>query len=285
MADTNHQALIKYKHMKLNTEKTSVENTFNKTVVVIHAHPGDTEAFCAGTLKLLSDKGFRIIIATMTPGGMEGINTTLEETRKIRQEESKVSASILGAELYCLGQKDGFLFDSEEVRLQTIELLRKVKAGVVFTHLPNDYHIDKRTTSQIVETASMLSTYPNIPCKEKPLEITPLLYHTSTFNFSDHLGNPIIPPHFFVDITSSIDTKMAMLTKHNSQQILKRAMHKIENYHEMIEELGEELGERIGAKHAEVFWQHLGGGFLKNPFVQDELSEYVVFHKIDDLFA
>ena len=43
---------------------------FNKSIVVIHAHPDDTEAFCAGTLKHLKDMGYRIAIATMTAGGI-----------------------------------------------------------------------------------------------------------------------------------------------------------------------------------------------------------------------
>jgi len=49
---------------------------FNKCVVSVHAHPDDTEAWCAGTLKLLSDQGYKIVIVTMTAGGMGGIGST-----------------------------------------------------------------------------------------------------------------------------------------------------------------------------------------------------------------
>ena len=49
-------------------------STGNKTILSIHAHPDDTEAFCAGTLVLLKEKGFKIVIATMTPGGMGGVS-------------------------------------------------------------------------------------------------------------------------------------------------------------------------------------------------------------------
>lgn len=34
-------------------------NNFNKTVLAIHAHPDDTEIFCAGTLALLKKKVLR----------------------------------------------------------------------------------------------------------------------------------------------------------------------------------------------------------------------------------
>ena len=39
---------------------------FNKVVLSINAHPDDAEAWNAGALKLLKDKGYKIIIATMT---------------------------------------------------------------------------------------------------------------------------------------------------------------------------------------------------------------------------
>jgi len=32
-------------------------------------------------------------------------------------------------------------------------------------------------------------------------------------------------------------------------------------------------------KYAEVYWQHLGGGFQKVPQVQDDLSEYLIEKK------
>ena len=39
----------------------------NKTVLCLLAHPDDAEFQCVGTLALLREKGWRIVIATMTP--------------------------------------------------------------------------------------------------------------------------------------------------------------------------------------------------------------------------
>jgi hypothetical protein len=33
----------------------------------------------------------------------------------------------------------------------------------------------------------------------------------------------------------------------------------------------------VGVGYAEVFWQHLGGGFQKDPVVQEELREFVKY--------
>ena len=75
---------------------------FNKVVLSIHAHPDDAEAWNAGVLKLLKDKGYKIVIATMTSGDLGGCNMTMEETAKVRIEEAKKAASVLDAEYYML---------------------------------------------------------------------------------------------------------------------------------------------------------------------------------------
>jgi LmbE family N-acetylglucosaminyl deacetylase len=249
---------------------------FNKVVLSFHAHPDDAEAWNAGVLKLLKDKGYRIVIATMTAGDLGGCNMTMEETAKLRIEEAKNAASVLDADYYMLGGTDGFLFDTKEFRLKAISLMRKVRAGIVFTHLPTDYHSDHRTTANIVETAALVSSLDTVPVKEKPLEITPLLYHSSPLTLSDPLGSQIILPHFFVDVTSVIETKKKMLGYHISQIELMKHMHKINDFFGFVLEGNRNYGKMAGVEYAEAYWQHLGGGFQKEPQVQNDLSEFLI---------
>ena len=256
-----------------------MDKKFNKVVLSFHAHPDDAEAWNAGVLKLLKDKGYKIVIATMTGGDLGGCNMTMEETAKLRFEEAKKAAAVLDAEYYMLGGIDGFLFDTKELRLKVISLIRKVGAGVVFTHLPSDYHSDHRTTANIVETAAMVSSLDTVPVKEKPLEITPLLYHTSPLTLSDPLGSQIVPPHFFVDVTTAIETKKKMLDYHISQQELMKHMHKMDDFFGFVLEGNRNYGKMAGVEYAEVYWQHLGGGFQKEPQVQNDLSEFLINKK------
>jgi LmbE family N-acetylglucosaminyl deacetylase len=249
---------------------------FNKVALSINAHPDDAEAWNAGALKLLKDKGYKIVIATMTSGDMGGCNMTMEETAKIRVEEAKKAASVLDAEYYMLGGTDGFLYDTKELRLKTISLMRKVRAGVVFTHLATDYHSDHRTTANIVEASAMIASLDTVPVKEKPLEITPLLYHSSPLTLSDPLGSQIVPPHFYVNVTSVIETKKKMLEYHISQIELMRHMHKIDDFFGYVLEGNRNYGKMVGVEYAEVYWQHLGGGFQKEPQVQNDLSEFLI---------
>jgi LmbE family N-acetylglucosaminyl deacetylase len=249
---------------------------FNKTVLSINAHPDDAEAWNAGALKLLKDKGYKIVIATLTGGDMGGCNTTMEETARIRYGEAEKAAAVLDAEYYTLGGIDGFLFDSMEMRLKVVSLIRKVKAGIIFTHLACDYHSDHRTTASIVEAAAMISALDPVPVKEEPVSITPLLYHSAPFTLSDPLGSEITPPHFLVNVTSVIETKKEMLSHHVSQIDLMKHMHKIDDFFGFVLEGNRNYGKLGGVEYAEVYWQHLGGGFQKDPVVQNELSDYIV---------
>jgi len=250
---------------------------FNNVVVSIHAHPDDTEAWNAGTLKLLKEQGYQIIIATMTAGGMGGIGSDEPTTISIRREEAAKAAAVLDAEYYCYEGRDGYLFDTAEMRMKVTSMLRKVNAGIVMTHLPMDYHPDHRVCCEIVEAATIVAALPNVPVAEKELDVTPLLYHTAPLTLTDPIGAPIVPPHFFIDVSDVMDTKREMLQYHHSQKELMRVMHKMDNFFEVVYQGNKDYGRMVDAEYAEVFWQHLGGGFQRYPQVQDDLKQFVKY--------
>ena len=201
-----------------------------------------------------------------------------ETTGDTRKSEAARAAGIIGADYVCLDQRDGYVFDNVEIRVATTELIRRERADIVLTHLPDDYHPDHRATSSIVESATLLSTLPNVPCQVEPLPSTPLLYHTSPFNLTNHLGHPFTP-HFYVDVTSVIQTKRQMIASHHSQIQLMYAMFGKDNFVEdMLDDHDRKFGPQIGTAYAEGFWQHLGGGFSHTPFLQQSLREYVRLH-------
>ena len=249
---------------------------FKKNILIVHAHPDDTEAWCSGTVKLLKDRGYSITIASITAGGMGGIGSDEATTVGIRKEEARRAAAVLDAEYICLDQRDGFVFDSPELRMRLISLIRQVDAGIILTHLPTDYHADHRATSLITDAAAMISSLPNAPVPEPPLDVTPLLYHTAPMTLTDPVGSAIAPPQFFVDITDTIDTKMEMLSYHKSQQELMMHMHKMDNFFDEMKQYNAELGKMAGVPYAECFWQHLGGGYQKTPLIQETLKDKII---------
>lgn len=255
-----------------------------KNLLIIQAHPDDAEAWCAGTLALLADKGWNITIATMTAGGMGSYSMNERETVSVRQKEAAAAAGAIGADYYCFNRRDGYLFDNEAIRIEVVTLIRRVKAGVVITHPPFDYHNDHRITHDIVDAATMVVTLPNIPSDEDSLPLTPVFYHEMPMNLTDFLGNPVPEPHFFMDISGEpMKKKMEMLTHHKSQQDLMRQMMGMEDFFGEMKRFNAELGDMIGVEHAECYWQHLGGGFPRESIIQDELSEYIHHRKKQDI--
>ncbi len=251
-----------------------------KNLLIIQAHPDDAEAWCAGTLALLADRGWKITIATMTAGGMGSYSMSERETVSVRQKEAAAAAGAIDADYYCFNRRDGYLFDDEAIRIEVVTLIRRVKAGVVITHPPFDYHNDHRITHDIVDAATMVSTLPNVPSDEDPLLWTPVFYHEMPMNLTDFLGNPVPEPHFFMDISGKpMEKKMEMLTHHKSQQNLMRQMMGMEDFFGEMKRFNAELGDMIGVEHAECYWQHLGGGFPREPIIQDELSELIHHRK------
>jgi N-acetylglucosamine malate deacetylase 1 len=252
---------------------------FPKTLVSIHAHPDDTESFCAGTMALMRAKGYEVVIVTLTPGGLGGIASTESETANIRKKEAETAASLLGARYYCADGRDGYLYDTEALRIHITEILRKERAGIVMTHLPFDYHSDHRTTCNIVEAATMVAALPNVPAQFPPLPVTPLLYHTSPLGSSDPFGRESIPPDFYVDISSVMHIKTQMLEKHQSQIELMKVMHRMADFFGEMKKQNRLFGERANCDYAEAFWQHLGGGFQKDALLQETLAEFVIESK------
>ncbi|NCN05767.1 MAG: hypothetical protein GW949_09060 [Spirochaetales bacterium] len=249
---------------------------FPKNIVVFAAHPDDTEIFTGGMLRLLRNKGWEITIVTLTAGGMGGIGTSEAETIALRKTEAAAAAALLDAEYVCLDGRDGYLFDTAELRIKAIDVLRRKKAGVVIGHLPMDYHADHRAASAIVDAAAMLATLPNVPSSYPPLEVTPLFYHSSTLGLTDPLGNKISPPHFFVNITEVTEFKMKMLACHQSQIELMRVMHKMDDFFGEVQKQDLAWGKVAGVPRAEAYWQHLGGGFQKTPLLQEELKDKII---------
>jgi LmbE family N-acetylglucosaminyl deacetylase len=251
-----------------------------KNLLIIQAHPDDAEAWSAGTLALLADKGWKITIATVTAGGMGSFSMNERETVHVRQEEATAAAAEIAADYYCFGRRDGYLMDDEAIRIEVVTLIRRVKAGVVITHTPFDYHSDHRITCAIVDAAVLVATLPNVPSDEEPLKLTPVFYHGMPMNLTDPMGNAVPEPHFFVDISGKpMDKKMDMLTHHKSQKDLMRQMMGMEDFFGEMKKFNSELGRMIGVEHAECYWQHLGGGFPRETLIQDELSEHIRIRK------
>jgi hypothetical protein len=52
-------------------------------------------------------------------------------------------------------------------------------------------------------------------------------------------------------------------------------MHKMDDFFGEMKKNNVDYGSMVNVPYAEVFWQHLGGGFQKDPLLQEELKEFI----------
>ncbi len=246
-----------------------------KIALGIFAHPDDAEIVCAGTLCLLKKAGWKIHIASMTPGDKGTAEYSIEEISKIRKSEAYESAKLIDAMYHCLEFEDVYIEYNKESINRTTSLIRTIRPSVVFTHNPLDYMVDHETTSKIVQTACFSLGIKNMEVSEKPYEPTPYLYYCDSMEAADILGRPIFTT-MFTDITSEITTKEKMLECHASQRNWLLIHHKMDEYILSMKRFGETRGKVVNVRYAEGFRQHLGHGYPHNNVLKEILPGLII---------
>lgn len=181
-------------------------------VLAVGAHPDDLDILCAGTLARLVAEGHEVIMATIANGDLGSFVHQRAEIARIRADEARSSAAIIGAEHIGLGISDGEVnAASAEQRRIVVDLIREARPDMIITHAPNDYMTDHNETSKLVFDTSFLATLPLLKTSQSSHAIVaPLIY-------MDTLSGLQFEPTEFVDITDHLETKLAMLAEHRSQ--------------------------------------------------------------------
>jgi LmbE family N-acetylglucosaminyl deacetylase len=149
-----------------------------------------------------------------------------------------------------------------------------VRPTVVFTHSPDDYHLDHEQTSKIVRAATFAAPIPNFLHGRHinpPLEHIPHLFYCDPLEGKDAFGNPI-PPSIRIDISSVVSDKSKMLECHESQRAWLRKHHGVDNLVDSMKEWSATQGKSIGVAYAEGFRQHLGHSYPQNNLLGELLS-------------
>jgi LmbE family N-acetylglucosaminyl deacetylase len=108
---------------------------------------------------------------------------------------------------------DGRLEPSVANRNMLIGLIRKLEPDLIVTNRLNDYHPDHRYTSQLVQDASYMLMVPRIVPEIPPMRYVPVIAY-----WGDSFQKPTaFRPDVVVGIDDVLDTKIAMLMRHESQ--------------------------------------------------------------------
>lgn len=220
-------------------------------ILAIGAHPDDLEILCAGTLAAYSAQGHHVTMCVVTNGELGSDRLSREATEETRRWESERSAALLGAELLWLDEPDGFLFDTPQLRNKLIHAVRTARPDVLIVHSPSDYHPDHRTAGTAALNVRQLGSCALIETGQDVTSSIPAVL------FMETLTGAAFEPDVWVDISSTIETKLAMLTQHRSQNDWLRSLHGID-YTDFVHRHDSMRGLQAETRYAEGFQIHRG---------------------------
>jgi len=219
-------------------------------VLVVTAHPDDSEFGAGGTVAKLVKEGKQVSYCILTNGnkGSGDRSMTPERLVKIREEEQRNAARVLGVEaIDFLGFPDCELEDTRESRMAVTASIRRHRPDLVIAQNPmrtrnlGASHRDHRTAAGIAldcvyPLARDHLAFPELMAQglepHKVKEVHLMWWET---------------PEVVVDISDTIDLKLKALACHASQMKDMAAVEK------RVRERGAELGKPRGYAYAETF--------------------------------
>ena len=222
-----------------------------KTVMVVQAHPDDAESRCAGTVVLLKKNGNKIVyvVCSNDDKGTYDPKATLKSHAALRKKEEEAAVKVLGIDaLEWLGYEDGWvdMVPKDQLRGDIVRMIRKYHPSILFAFDPRntDEHMDHRASAfaamDAVTAAPFPLYFPDHIHKEKltPWQVSDVYYYDS------------MEPNTWVDISSTIETKIDALAKHASQKGTDR-----EAIAQGMKEKAAREGKEHGIKYAETLRQ------------------------------
>lgn len=221
-----------------------------RRVMAIAAHPDDLDFGCAGTLALWASQGAEVVELIVTSGekGFEDDRPD-EEKRAIREREQTEAARAVGATVRFLRFPDGEVENTPALRRAIVRALREVRPDTVVSYDPSNlafdnfyrYHPDHRAAAMAAYDALYPAAGNRNFFRELLAEgLTP--HKVSQVFFA---GPP--SPDTWIDISSTIDRKVAALRAHVSQ------VKDPDGLETWVRDWAREIGRPRGLRFAEAF--------------------------------
>ncbi len=193
----------------------------SQRVLVVLAHPDDPEFFCGATLAKWARAGkeVRYLLLTCGDKGSDDPAMTPEMLCVDRQQEQRAAAAVIGArDVKFLGYADGELFNTLDVRREIVREVRRFRPDLLVTSDPTTYirplglnHPDHRAAGAATLDAIF-------PAAGNRMYFPELLQE----GLEPHMPKEIwlsvtMEPNQWVNVTETVDIKIAALREHKSQ--------------------------------------------------------------------
>jgi len=221
-------------------------------VLGFYAHPDDADVACGATLARWANEGAEVHLVLLADGGKGTVDPLLDpvELAIFRREEVAVAAAALGiASVEHLDIPDGEIPEERGLTEMMVTRIRQLRPDVVLGHDPTAVyfgsvyvnHRDHRAAGwalldAVAPAAGLPHYFPEAG---------------SAHRVPDVLLSGTLEPDVYVDVTSTIEQKVAAVTAHGSQ--LRGDPDWVAN---SVRRRAADDGRRIGVAFAEGF-RHL----------------------------
>ena len=219
--------------------------------LVVVPHPDDAEAWCGGTVAKWVRDGSEVDYVLCTDGakGSNDPEMTSERLSRIREKEQLEAASALGVkEVVMLRHLDGELEDTDGFRKEIVRAIRRCRPDTLLCPDPYkrafNWHRDHRIAGQVAVDAAFPYARDHLHYRELLSDEGLETHKTGTILF----WAPDVADTF-VDISETIDLKIAALLRHGSQ-LWNRAEGSVG---ESVRKRAIQAAEGSGYEYAEAF--------------------------------
>jgi len=226
--------------------------------MVVAAHPDDAELFAGGTVLKLRAMGRTGVLVDVSDGaaGTRG-------SSQIRAKESAAAAKALGVTRVGLGEPDGRIRNTLEAQRKLVEVIRRYRPKVVFTHHPAEEHPDHGATAALVKEAVFRAGLSKLSFDESSEPVAGEAFRPGRIYYAVSSATSVLPT-FCVDVTEQWEKKLKVIRCYKSQFFMppgaKAPKYKGKTdlatpaFMESVEIRGRFYGARIRRRYAEAFW-------------------------------
>jgi LmbE family N-acetylglucosaminyl deacetylase len=217
-------------------------------VFALACHPDDIEFMMGGTLCLLKAADCALHYMNLANGCCGSMQYSRDQTARIRREEGRSAAQLLGASFHESLTNDLEVFYTPELIRKVTAVVRRIRPDIMLLPSPQDYMEDHMNTCRIGVTAAFSRCIPNYQT-DPPVEATyqdVVLYHALPYGLRDSLRRSVLPD-FFVDITSVIGDKERMLACHESQKTWLDQTQGLDSYLQTMRDMSAEVAAAAAA--------------------------------------
>ena len=218
--------------------------------MVITAHPDDSEFGPAGTAAAWIDAGSvgRLVVCTSGDQGSEDAEADPLVLSALRESEQRAAAGVVGYDdVVFLHQPDGALANDLALRELLVREIRSFRPDAVLTHDPEVlFHDGEGINHTDHRTAGLAAVDAVYPAARNPMAFPWLVRD----GLAAHKVSRVYlfwtnQPDAYVDVSSTLDRKIAALQAHASQ------LRKPDEVERWTREWAADVGAKIGVAAAE----------------------------------